>query len=209
MSEQELAELIAGGHEQHGVEFKPPGLRADAYLFAVVTRAVLGMANRRDGGLVVVGVEELPANGGLRATGLNPDQLASWNHDDVTAGLNAAADPFVAVDVREVRLGNPGVTLVVLHVQEFEDIPVICRRDYNDRSARPLLRSGAIYVRTRRKPETSEIPSQTEMRELVEIAIQKGVRKFVQHTRAAGLNLMAPHAPTDDEAFDRQLGDFR
>jgi len=68
MTEEEFAEIIALGREQASVEFKGPGLRTDKHLFAKVTRAVLGMANLRDGGRVVVGIEEQQT--GLVLTGL-------------------------------------------------------------------------------------------------------------------------------------------
>jgi hypothetical protein len=40
------------------------------------------------------------------------------------------------------------------------------------------LRGGAVYTRTRRMYECAEVPGQAEMRELLELAIEKGLRKF-------------------------------
>jgi predicted HTH transcriptional regulator len=208
MTEQELAELIATGHEVPGVEFKPPGPRTDAYLFATVTRAVLGMANRADGGLVIVGVDE-DAAAGLVPTGLSAQDLPTWSFDDVTAGLAAAADPFVTIVIEPSEYR--GVTLLVIRVHEFETVPVICKRQFLDprNQARQVLRPGACYVRTRRKPETSEIPSQTEMRELLDLGIRKGIRQFLERAAAAGLKLPTGTPQTDDDLFDADLGDFR
>jgi len=207
MTEQELKEILGLGHELPGVEFKPAGPRTDAYLFATVTRAVLGMANRADGGLVILGVEEDAA--GLRPVGLSTPELDTWNHDDVTAGLSAAADPFVSVSLE--RVSADGMTFLALRVQEFETIPVICKRQFNDPKipSKQVLRPGACYVRTRRKPETSEIPSQTEMREVLELATRKGIRHFLERAAAAGLPLAAPASPTPDQQFDAELGDFK
>lgn len=56
MTNRELIELIASG-ERPGVEFKNTRGREDKS-FAEVVRAVLGMANRRDGGIVIIGVED-------------------------------------------------------------------------------------------------------------------------------------------------------
>jgi hypothetical protein len=47
-------------HELPGVEFKSPGPRGERALFHSVVRAVLGMANRRDGGRIVLGLREGP-----------------------------------------------------------------------------------------------------------------------------------------------------
>jgi len=128
VTEQELKEILALGHEVPGVEFKPPGPRTDAYLLATVTRAVLGMANRADGGLVILGVED--ATAGIRPIGLSPTDLDTWNHDDVMASLSPAADPFVSVSAERVSVD--GKLCVVLSIEEFETIPVICKRQFND-----------------------------------------------------------------------------
>lgn len=58
ISEQTLAEWIALGREQRGVEFKGPGPRSSKHLCGKVLRAMMAMANRRDGGFVVIGVDE-------------------------------------------------------------------------------------------------------------------------------------------------------
>jgi predicted HTH transcriptional regulator len=207
MTPEELEELIAAGHEIRGVEFKSPGPRTDKQLFARVTRAVLSMANRPDGGTVVVGVSE-PGKGSLKVSGLSVADQATWTHDEVSAGLAAYADPFVSVALETVALR--GKTVLVIRVQSFAEVPVICKKDYSDPKGKPVLRAGAVYVRTRRMPETSEVPSQTEMRELLDSAIQKGVRKFLKQWSAAGLGLTpAPALPTDDEQFDSELGDLK
>ena len=206
MNEQDLEPLISLGHELPGVEFKGPGPRTDPHFFAKVTRAVLGMANRPSGGLVIVGVDEA-GDGTLRPTGLSPQDVASWDFDSVSAALTAAADPFVVVEC-EPSLFR-GVTLLVIRVQEFDILPVICKKHYSDAQGKIVLRDGAVYVRTRRKPETSEIPSQTEMRELLELAIGKGVRSFVARAAAAGLELQKLVGPTEDQEFDRELGELK
>lgn len=58
MTNQEFASYLALNHELQGVEFKGPGPRSDKQLFAKVVRAVLGIANRRDGGLLIIGVDD-------------------------------------------------------------------------------------------------------------------------------------------------------
>ena len=71
-----------------------------------------------------------------------------------------------------------------------------------------ILRRGACYVRSRHKPETSEIPSEEEMRELLELAIDKGVRKFVTRAQKAGLfptDPSTPARPSDETLFEKQI----
>ncbi|MGO9471162.1 MAG: helix-turn-helix domain-containing protein [Isosphaeraceae bacterium] len=204
MTEQEFESLMARGYETNGVEFKGSRDRTDKLFLAKVVRAVLGMANRRDGGLVILGVEESPK---LDPVGLSVEQAESWlNYDDLSASVNEYASPSVRF---EPELKNFwGRRFVFIRVHEFDEIPILCAKDYNEAGKAPLLRRGACYVRARHKPETSEVPSEEEMRELLELAIDKGVRKFVTRAQRAGLfpsiaDISAP--PSDKAFFEKQI----
>ena len=175
LTAQQFRELLSPGYEPYGVEFKGPGYRSDRQFLVQVARAVLGMANRRDGGLVIIGVDD-----GGSAVGLAADQRATWDYDDVAASLAEYADPYVSFALQLLTYDDR--SFVILRVAEFEEIPALCKRDYPG-----VLRKGACYVRTRRIPETSEIPSQTEMRELLDLATDKGVHKFLTRLEATGL----------------------
>ena len=202
MTDQEFAEIIALGHEARGPKFKGPGARSDRRLFAQVVRAVLGMANRRDGGTVIIGVED---NGGvLGPVGLNENDLITWRYDDIADGIASYADPSVSF-YREVKEYN-GDQYVVLLVEEFVEIPVLCKRNYDD-----ILKEGACYVRPLRKPETSEIPTQADMRDLLELATDKGVARYLDRAQRLGLIVLptVTPSPTDQELLDQQLGDLR
>ncbi|MGO9923932.1 MAG: helix-turn-helix domain-containing protein [Isosphaeraceae bacterium] len=206
MTELEFETLLARGHETRGVEFKAPGNRNNQAFLGGVARAVLGMANRRGGGLVIIGVESDTES--VDPVGLDEVQLRSWlQFDDLSAAVNEYATPSVSFDVEpQDHLGN---RFIVIRVYEFEEIPVLCRKDLHAPRRRELvLRRGACYVRSHHKPETSEIPSEQEMRELLELAIDKGVRKFVTRAREAGM--IPPMAGAsaqlpDQGSFEKQL----
>ena len=202
MTDEEFAQIISLAHEIRGVEFKGPGSSSDRRLFAQVVKAVLGMANRRDGGRVIIGVEDL--GNALNPIGLDAGQLATWNYDHVSDRVAVYADPGVAFDL-EIKEYN-GRSYVVIHVEEFADVPVLCKRAYDD-----VLRDGACYVRPRRKPETTEIPTYADMRDLLDLATEKGVRRLLAHARRAGLAVPpdVEATATDQERFDQQLGDLR
>lgn len=150
MTDQEFAELLARGYELRGVEFKGPGRRSDKKFFARIARAVLGMANRRDGGLVIIGVKD--DGGHLTPVALTDDHVGTWKYDDVAAALAEYADPTTSFDL-ELFTYNGG-NHVVIHVHEFDDIPVPCKKDYNVNLEKggidQILRRGACYVRSRR-----------------------------------------------------------
>jgi len=102
-----------------------------------------------------------------------------------------------------------GRRFVELEVHEFDELPILCKTTYMERppTQQVILREGACYVRRRGKPETSEIPTQSEMRELLDLAIEKGVRRFITRALAVGLELPGGSAPSDQERFDQQLRD--
>ncbi len=193
---------MALGHELSGVEFKSPGPMSNRRLVAQIIKAVLGMCNRRDGGTVIIGVED--SQGVLNQVGLAETDLAEWRYDALADQVARYADPSASFTL-EVKQYE-GSSYVVLEVDEFIDVPVLCKRSYDD-----VLSDGACYVRPRRKPETSDIPTQADMRDLLDLAIEKGVRQFLERAQRVGL-LSSPvlgSAPTDQEQFDEQLGDLR
>jgi len=206
VNDEQFAGFIELGHELRGVEFKPPGLRTHRDLMAWVTRAALGMANHRDGGIIIIGVDE--SSGTPKPIGLTEDELATWTFDNVAATLAACSDPTISFE-REIRTYQTK-PYVVLTVHEFAELPILAKKDVPGEH-KQIIRGGACYVRSLGKPETSEIPSQDEMRDLLDLAIQKGIRKFVERAVGAGLILYRPSVgqPTSEAAFLRQLGDLR
>lgn len=161
---------------------------------------MLGMSNKRDGGVIVIGVEENERR--LIFSGVSEEIRQTWSHDDVSAFAAPFADPSIEFDLRMVELNKK--LFVVIKVGEFLDIPILCVRDYPD-----VLRQGACYVRSFRKPETSEIPTQTEMRDLLDLASDKKLRDFVRKAHAAGLITPQPPPPTDHSLYDQQKGPFQ
>jgi predicted HTH transcriptional regulator len=205
VTEQEFESLLERGYETDGVEFKGSWIRTDKLFLARVVRAILGMANRRDGGLVILGVEE---SARLDPVGLSDEQAESWlNYDYMSASVNEYASPCVRF--RPELHTFWGKKFVFIRIHQFDDIPILCAKDYNEQGkAAPVLRRGACYVRARHKPETSEIPSEEEMRELLELAIDRGVRKFVTRAQQAGLFPAIPGPPalpSDEASFEKQI----
>lgn len=199
MNERDFAEILVRGRELRAVEHKGPGLRSDKRFLGRVARAVMGMANLRDGGLVTIGVED--HDGKPVPTGLETAQLDSWRrYDDVASSLGEFTAPSVSFE-HEV-FSYKGATLVLLHVREFDEYPILCSRDLSD-GAKDIVRRGALYVRPRRRAETAEVPTHEEMREIVDLATEKGVRRYIELARRLGLS--AEGAPNDDELYDREI----
>lgn len=215
MTPEEFAQLLDLGHETQGIEFKGPFARADKDQFVEVVRAVLGMANRRDGGLVVIGIDEHDEGTGsgkkLLAVGLSTTDREGWDQDAVLSSVNSYADPFVELEVELIE--HDGKHFVVLRVREFDEFPVLCTKPYAKQKGNRsdvVLREGACYVRRRGRIETTELPSHVEMRELLDLATEKGIRRFLTQVHRAGLDIAGLRQVPDDAAlFDAQRGEFR
>lgn len=200
ITEQQLAEIIAFGREQHYVEFKGPGLKTDKQLLTKVIRAMIGMANRRDGGLVIIGVNEV--EGRLDVVGLNAGELATWKHDHLADSVYAYSDPTISFDTGP--LAHDGATVLVIEVHQFDDVPVLCKKSYGD-----VLSEGALYIRGRRKPETTLVRSVIDMRDLLDLSTEKYLRRMLGTLKGAGIDMGKLVSPSDEERFSDQLGELK
>jgi predicted HTH transcriptional regulator len=161
----------------------------------------LSFGNLRDGGHIVIGINDKdPAS---MRPGLSSDEAESWRaFDDVSRKMAQYADPPLRFRFAERKLSS-GAVVALLEIAEFEDLPHICSRQLD-----PTLRKGALYVRSRNVPETVEVPSSIEMREVLDLATEKALRVFVQRAQHAGLTLTpAASAPTAAEAYEAQRRD--
>ena len=148
----DFEQLIKNGREQRGLEYKA-GLAWDQLKWRI-TKTVLGMANLLDGGHIVIGVAE-PSRGLFEPQGVSDSIAASYSGDEVQAFVNSYAAPHVALEVHKPYVESQ--QFVVIAVLEFATIPIICARAGRD------LRKGAIYGRSTRMGETSEVSTAEEM----------------------------------------------
>ncbi len=204
MPDSSLADFVTHGREERNLEYKssfPWDGNSGKRLRARVTKTCLAMANVTGGGTVVVGVVEKPP-GVFTLVGMSSEHLPTFTQDLVQPHLNQYADPYVDVTVTPIRLDGGG-TFVVLQVRPFDRIPVICKKNGLEG-----LRAAAIYTRARKKHETIEVPSQSEMREILERSTQLSVNRWVESNHAAGLLIFLEPEVQDPAQFDKQLEDL-
>ena len=201
---QELIDLILHGSEERNLEYKESMSWSQRDVKVEITRCILGMANLRDGGAIVLGVEQRGSNFVL--AGMRPEHVKSFSHDRVAPYVSERADPFVEIEITPVS--HEEKEFIVIQVREFDELPVICKREGKLSTGNLRLRRGVIYIRSRRMCETIEVPSQTEMREIIELAVDKGVRRFMERMGRTGI-LSLVMEPSDSERFDEQLGELK
>jgi predicted HTH transcriptional regulator len=204
MTDDAFQIIVERGRENRDTEFKVGGSILDVHLLRRVIRAVLGMTNNRDGGVVVLGVSERIGNAVFE--GMSEEDATSWTNDSFGDKAAAWVDPAVLVDIG-IKVYD-GRHFVVIEVAEFEESPVFARKDYRTPKGDMVLREGALYVRGTHKPETVEIRTSLEMRRLLDLALQRRLDRFFQLTSVAGYPPLQPADPTDDQRFAEQLQDF-
>lgn len=186
MNTDELEALLSGAEETDSLEFKG-AVAWDRNLFV---KDILAMANVIDGGRIVVGVED----GTFERQGLSPKQLATYKIDNMRDGVAPYADPHVVFKMDKVQDAG-GLSYVVIQVQPFDDVPVICKSNGAD------VKDGKIYFRSRtRRPASAPIMNSAEMRELVERAAVRSARRLRR------IGYAPEHAPGPD--YDAELGDL-
>jgi predicted HTH transcriptional regulator len=199
LSVEEIEGRLALNHETRSFELKGPGSREDKPFLVKVVRACLGMANLRDGGHVVIGIDD--KNPASLGPGLSAADASTWrNHDHVSRSLAVYADPPIRFDVAPITLGS-GALVVAIQVFEFDDYPHICVREFGD-----VLRLGAVYIRPRKSTETSQVASSLDMRDLLELATEKRLRSLLEMTARAGGTLHPAEAtPSNAKRYDDQM----
>lgn len=197
-----INEVITHPFEERHIEFKSSNPWKEKRFKAMITKSILAMANIKDGGYIVVGKEE-QTDGTHKAVGMNESDYDSYDSDSIKDFVKDYADPYVDLEVLKPEHNNR--KFVVIRVMEFDSSPIICKKGYGS-----LMHRGKIYTRSRGKPETIEVPSETEMREIIDMAIDKKLRQDIKRYSDLGLiRIIAASSDTrDKESFDSQIEDM-
>jgi predicted HTH transcriptional regulator len=162
-----------------------------------LVKAVLGMGNLRDGGVVIVGISERNAN--WEITGISAEDLRTYDVDEMLGYFEPFISPFVEVDIVQVAIEARNFLAIQIH--EFQEIPLVCKRNGADPNREGLF-EGAVYVRPMGGvPRTSRVMNAQQMHDLLELAAEKRARSMVRRARA--IEMAVPNI--DNNAFDREL----
>lgn len=197
MSSRELSDLILHGREERNLEYKTSMNWTSAQTKAKVAKSAMAMANIPDGGAIVFGVDQ--SGEMFLPNGMTPEDFRSFSQDDVMEYVNGFADPYTELTVSPDSFED-GRQFLVIQIRAFDQLPVVCKKEGEQR-----LRRGALYTRSRRKHETVQVSSQTEMREILDRAVDWEIRRL----RERGILVAAVGTAEGDEdqaAFEDQLG---
>lgn len=178
----EVKQLLDLRHEHRNLEAKLLLEGAEPnHLDATVAKAAMALANQRDGGYLVLGVDHR-AGQAMRVMGVSEEQLVHWLDDDVvTAVLAKYCDP--APRFFSAHLIYEQQSLVVLRIGQFDEHPILCKRDYGT-----VLHRHRIYTRRVGEKATSD-PTHLELREMLDLATEARVRQLLASLQRTGIPL--------------------
>lgn len=195
MSDEALLEMVYHGREERNLEYKQSISWQESATKAKIAKSAMAMANLPDGGAIVIGVAKKGET--YDPVGMSQEHVDSFKQDDIMEYINEKfADPYVELSVTPVSKDNK--CFIVIQIKEFGQLPVICKNDGLEN-----LKRGALFTRSRVKYETIQIRSQTEMREILDFAVDKEIRRL----RSRGLFTFAEAASTseaDRRSFEQQ-----
>lgn len=186
---------IQHGKEERYLEYKGSMVWTDDDTKVKIAQAMMAMSNLRNGGVIVVGMKE-PQRGVWEPDIMTDEQVASFTQDDVAQWVNDYAVPAVQFTVEPFLVDTN--KFVMIKVREFDSVPTICRKP-KQLGSREVLKKGAIYYRSNRKNESAPISSDEDMRELIALAINKGVAWEIERLRVLGFIAALP-IPQEDDA---------
>jgi hypothetical protein len=205
MPSQKLKELWPGlvvePNESRAVEYKASMPWED--IKYSIARAALGLANHRDGGVIVVGVRTI-AGDRLEATGMDPETLASYQQDDVHDFINKFAQ--TSMNLNAEVLEYEGSQFYVIEVGQFAAIPVISKKSSPPEHQGAGVRKDTIYARPSGKVETRPATAE-DLQEILELAADVALRRYLERARRVGINVTAGQ-PVDGEFYQRERGDL-
>lgn len=182
-NETDLQFYILHGREERYLEYKRSMIWTGNDTTKVkIAKAMMAMANLRNGGVIVVGMQET-TRGVWVPEVMTPLQISSFTQDDVAQWVNDYATPAAQFSIGPFTLN--GNQFVIIQVQEFDASPVICRKQKI--AGGETLDAGAIYYRSNKKIESAPISSEEDSRELIGLAVDKGISRHVSRLQRLGL----------------------
>lgn len=189
MNTDDLEKLLEAGTETPQLDFKE-SCPWDVKTFA---KDILAMSNMQDGGTLVIGVEE-KSGGIFERQGISATDKPKYKRDEMKDQIAAYADPHVDFTVHFPK-DKSGLDYVVIKVDPFKEIPVICRKNGAD------VKEGGIYYRNRnRRIESALVSNSFDMRDIIERAALK------MRARAKSLGYTLPSLD-DTDMFMKVLED--
>jgi len=183
--------------EERNCEFKSSNPWSNDFRMTI-TKAILCMANKKNGGSIIIGVDENKDKGIFTINGSDEQMTNQYSGDEIRKFVNEKyADPSVSLTVQKIKIVNSEKYLINIHVSEFDNIPITCKKEYKD-----ILKKDSLYSRSFKKPECSSSLTSEELREIIDMAKDKAVKKEIEHLKEIGV---IPSLNQVDKAVKKEI----
>jgi len=164
---------------------------------------MMAMANRLDGGFVIIGIGDDKETGAIRRhdpVGIFESDAATWDRDDLANEVRNFCVPPVEFGTDVQLVDNK--LFVVIDVSPFRESPIFAAKDGHNKDGKHILKDGTLYVRSIHKPESVAISSSVEMRALLDPGV---LRRLQQHHAMATASGQLPQsAQSSREKFEAE-----
>lgn len=184
MDDSNCRELIEGllgqTGESRSVDYKGPmnfpAKNTDER--AEIIRDVLAFSNSKDGGYMVIGVDDTTKKPG----GMTLIQAKTWDITDIRNALTSTTSPAPVIDVCQEAF--PDGVVVAIRIREFGEDPHLStwERKHTTKGT-VILREAGLYVRTE-GAQSVEVNNVELMRELLGRAYVKKGERFLREAKA-------------------------
>ncbi len=172
-----ISGILESPNESKSVEFKPSvcwpdkidGIQQNNKVQEII-KSILAMSNNRDGGKIILGIKR-DNEGKYILQGMTEDDLKTYDQDLIFEHVRNFGEPEPKFQVLNIEYNNKN--FIVFAIQSFIFAPIICKNHRNLNQ----LEHAAVYIRTD-KPETKKITDPSEMREMIDLAIEKELDVF-------------------------------
>jgi predicted HTH transcriptional regulator len=200
----ELIEFVNAMGESRNYEFKASISWNDDHQRFKLTKSIMSLSNIANGGLIILGVDQT-SNHQFKPNGMTKEHYDSFNYDNMRDHVNNYASPYAEFNIQKLEDNN--IRFVIIDIQEFEMLPVTCKRQYFVKDENyPVMKEGDMFTRTRNKPESTKVISYLDMDEIIKLAVDKGVSSFLKRLGNIGIVNQLVHEP--DKTFEKRLKDF-
>ena len=203
LSSAQLDCFVQCSGENDNIDAKAPMEWDNGPQSASLAKDIAAFANSADGGVLVIG-KVGKEDGSFELRGVTEQQSASFETTKVANWVNSHFAPPIHLTCYTQKADEK--TFVVITVREFDDIPAICTRSFQDakNAKKHLLREGLIYVRGA-NAESKPAQSVDEWRAIIGMAVKKRGNEFRSLLNAMVKGRPLLPAPTDAEQFDAEI----
>lgn len=198
----ELIRFIEVAGESANIDAKGPMVWDGGEASAGLAKDIFAFANSRDGGVIVIGKDE-PSPGTFAPTGLTSPQADSFETTKVATWVNNRVAPPVNLVCNRVQ--HDEKEFIVLTVAEFDDVPVICTKQFELEGKPPkvILRKGTLYIRTA-NAESAPLSSIDDLRTLIGLATRKRGQEMLTMFESMLKGRPLVRVASDEEQFHEE-----